>query len=246
MFEADKGTNGGNGTSGAALAAAALGAQGKQPASGASQAAKPADPANPANGSSAANSSASSTASSESDPAGSQAAGSQAGMLTLTQEQLNDRIRRAEEKGKKAGAQAVEDERTEAEKMASMSDKERSDYEIKKLQQQLDEANSKMLKTAMMSQARTQLAQDGVSISDEMLSMIVTTEAETTLQNVATYSSAVKASAEAMFAKQRQGSTPANGNGGGQTKEKSVGAQLAEQQKEANKVSATGNKLFTR
>lgn len=243
MFEADKGTNGGNGTSGAALAAAALGAQGQQPASGASQAA---NLAKPANGSSAASSSASSTASSESDPAGSQAAGSQAGMLTLTQEQLNDRIRRAEEKGKKAGAQAAEDERTEAEKMASMSDKERSEYEINKLKKQLDEANSKMQKNQMMSQARTQLAQDGVSISDEMLSMIVTTEAETTLQNVAAYTSAVKASAEAMFAKQRQGSTPANGNGGGQSKEKSVGAQLAEQQKEANKVSTTGNKLFTR
>lgn len=243
MFEADKGANGGNGMSGAALAAAALGTQGGQPASGASQAA---NPANPANGSSAANSSASSAASSESDPAGSQATGSQAGMLTLTQDQLNDRIRRAEEKGKKAGAQAVKDERTEAEKMASMSDKERSEYEINKLKKQLDEANSKMQKNQMMSQARTQLAQDGVSISDEMLSMIVTTEAETTLQNVATYSSAVKASAEAMFAKQRQGSTPANGNGGGQPKEKSVGAQLAEQQKEAEKVSTTGKKLFTR
>ena len=245
MFEENDGASGANnggGISGAEAAAAALAAQGKQPASGASQAA---NPENPAGGSSAA-SSAASQASSSAEPAGSQAAGSQAGTLTLTQEQLNDRIRRATEHGKKLGQQAQKDEQTEAEKLAGMSAQQRLEYQNNKLTEELAKMRSENSRNAMISQARVQLTQDGVQASDEILGMIVTEEAESTMANVASYTAAVKASAEAMFAKQRQGSTPANGNGGGQNAELSNGAKLAQQQKEANKASQATKSLFTR
>ena len=248
MFEENDGASGANnggGISGAEAAAAALAAQGKQPASGASQAADPANPASQA-GSSSAASSAASQSSSSADPTGRQASGSQAGTLTLTQEQLNDRIRRATEHGKKLGQQAQKDEQTEAEKLAGMSAQQRLEYQNNKLTEELAKMRSENSRNAMISQARVQLTQDGVQASDEILGMIVTEEAESTMSNVAAYTAAVKASAEAMFAKQRQGSTPANGNGGGQNAELSNGAKLAQQQKEANKASQTTKSLFTR
>ena len=66
----------------------------------------------------------------------------------------------------------------EAKKLADMNAKEKAEYERDKLQKELDELKRKNSLSEMTKTARKMLSDEGVSVSDDVLSMIVSTDAE--------------------------------------------------------------------
>ena len=75
-------------------------------------------------------------------------------------------------------------EKAEAEKLAKMSDEEKQKAEFKKLQAELAELKEKAALTEMSKTARAILDEKKIHISDNMLSMLVTSDAEQTKKNV--------------------------------------------------------------
>ena len=75
-------------------------------------------------------------------------------------------------------------EKAEAEKLAKMSDEEKQKEEFKKLQAELAELKEKAALTEMSKTARAILDEKKIHISDDMLSLLVTSDAEQTKKNV--------------------------------------------------------------
>lgn len=107
---------------------------------------------------------------------------------TFTQAEVNEIIesRLARERKKAA------DEKSEAEKLAKMSAEEKADYQLKKLQQELEALKTQNARAEMVKTARSMLRDEGVDISDELVSFIVADKAETTKENVKAFSTAYK------------------------------------------------------
>ena len=75
-------------------------------------------------------------------------------------------------------------EKAEAEKLAKMSDEEKQKEEFKKLQAELAELKEKAALTEMSKTARAILDEKKIHLSDDMLSLLVTSDAEQTKKNV--------------------------------------------------------------
>ena len=93
-----------------------------------------------------------------------------------TEEEFQKRIDQKFEKKAK--------EKAEAEKLAKMSDEEKQKAEFKKLQAELAELKEKAALTEMSKTARAILDEKKIHISDDMLSLLVTSDAEQTKKNV--------------------------------------------------------------
>lgn len=108
-----------------------------------------------------------------------------------------------------------EQEIAEAEKLAKMNAKEKAEHEAKKekeradkAQKELDEYKRKDALNEMSKAARKMLADEGINISDELLSVIVTPEAEPTQANVKNFVKLFKEEVEKGIKAQATGTTP--------------------------------------
>lgn len=92
------------------------------------------------------------------------------------EQMISDRIKREREK--------AEADKAEAKRLAKMNADQKKDYEIDKQTKRAEEAEQKLARYEMQGQARKMFEELGVNVNDDDLSLVVTSEAETTQDNV--------------------------------------------------------------
>ena len=109
----------------------------------------------------------------------------------------------------------------EAQKLASMDAKQKAEYERDQMKKELDEYKRKASLAEMSKTARKILSDDGITVSDELLSLLVTTDAEKTKAAVDGFKTAFKDAVENAVKEKLKGEPPKKGSGGatGMTKE---------------------------
>lgn len=108
-----------------------------------------------------------------------------------------------------------EQEIAEAENLAKMNAEEKAAFNAQKEKERADKAEARIAElekkdalSEMSKAARKMLADDGINISDELLSVIVTPEAATTQANVKNFVKLFKAEVEKGIKAQATGTTP--------------------------------------
>lgn len=108
-----------------------------------------------------------------------------------------------------------EQEIAEAEKLAKMNAEEKANHNAQKEKERADKAEARIAElerkdalTEMSKAARKMLADEGINISDELLSVIVTPEAKSTQTNVKNFVTLFKAEVEKGIKAQATGTTP--------------------------------------
>ena len=124
---------------------------------------------------------------------------------------VQDRLAREQKKREKEVA--------EAEKLAKMNEKERYDYEVSELKKELDALKAEKNRSEMMTTARHMLANDGLNVSDAILSVLVTSNAEQTNEAVKSFSKLFKDEVEKGVKAQLAGGNPKKGSTSALTRE---------------------------
>ena len=107
----------------------------------------------------------------------------------------------------------AEKEKKEAEKLAEMNATQKAEYERDQLKKELDELKRKDAISEMSKVARKMLSEKDINISDELLAVLVTTEAAQTKQNVEDFTKMYKADLEAAVKERLKGKPPVVGSG---------------------------------
>lgn len=99
----------------------------------------------------------------------------------------------------------------EAKKLADMNATQKAEYERDKIQKELDEYKKKDTLAEMSKTARKILADSGISISDELLAMLVTVDAEETKAAVDGFTKAFNDAVESKVKERLKGEPPKRG-----------------------------------
>ena len=99
----------------------------------------------------------------------------------------------------------------EAHKLSQMNEKEKADHERKQMEDELARYKAMETHNAMMTEARNMLKADNLSISDDILSVLVTDSAETTKAAVSAFSAAFQTAVNEAVQKELAGSEPKRG-----------------------------------
>lgn len=102
----------------------------------------------------------------------------------------------------------------EATKLANMNATEKANYEKEQLQKELDELKKQAALAEMTKTARKMLSEDGITVSDELLTMFVNTDAENTKAAVDSFSKLFKEAVESAVKDRLRGETPKTGTAG--------------------------------
>lgn len=111
--------------------------------------------------------------------------------VTFTPEQqkkVDEIIERRLAKEKKNVDKKVKDAVEEAKKLAKMNKDEKSQYELQKLQDELNALRNEKALNDMKATARSMFLDKDINVTDELLNLVVTSDAETTKQNVEAFS----------------------------------------------------------
>lgn len=103
----------------------------------------------------------------------------------------------------------------EAQKLATMNATQKAEYERDQLKKELEELKKQASLAEMSKTARKMLAEDGITVSDELLFMLVTTDAEETKAAVDGFSKAFTEAVESAVKERLKGEPPKRGTGGG-------------------------------
>ena len=108
---------------------------------------------------------------------------------------------------------AQEEKQAEAAKLAAMNEKERTEYQIKQLTEELNAYKAKENRAAMAKEARAMLSEKGLSgISDDIIArLIVENNAEATKENVETFATMFGTAVDEAVKAKLKGSTPKTG-----------------------------------
>lgn len=115
-------------------------------------------------------------------------------------ELIEKRLIREREKQKKAAS--------EAEKLAKMSAQEQAEYQRDEYQRELKELKAKLARADIKETARAMLVADNISIPDELVSAIITDNAETTQQAIKGFAAAFKEAVKTEVANRLKGNEP--------------------------------------
>lgn len=99
----------------------------------------------------------------------------------------------------------------EAAKLAEMNAQQKAEYERDKVQKELDEYKRRDTVNAMVAESRRQLSEQGIAVSDDILTRLVGETAEETKASVDAFSAAFTAAVEDAVKKQLAGKAPAAG-----------------------------------
>lgn len=132
---------------------------------------------------------------------------------------VSEALQTAKSKWKKEYDDELEKKKQEAEEYAEMTAKERFQHDKKKLEDELAEYKRKDTLNEMTKTARNVLAESNITISDEMLSILITEEAESTKANVDSFISLFKQEVDKAVTDKLKGSTPKKMGVSGLTKE---------------------------
>lgn len=101
----------------------------------------------------------------------------------------------------------------EAKKLAEMNAKEKAEYERDKLQKELAAYKEKETLAEMSKTARKMLREEEITVSDELLAMMVSTNAENTKAAVDGFAKAFKEAVENAVKERLKGNPPKKGTG---------------------------------
>lgn len=107
----------------------------------------------------------------------------------------------------------------EAKKLEKMNAEEKIKYERDKLQQELDQLRAEKTKNEMMKAARGILQEENISISDNLLEVLVDQEADKTKKNINDFVELFNAEVEKVVKEKLRGTTPRKGGGSKISKE---------------------------
>lgn len=110
--------------------------------------------------------------------------------------------------------QKKEKEVSEAKKLAEMNAQEKAEYERDQLKKQLDELKRRDSLSEMTKTARKMLTDENINVSDELLAVMVTTDAEQTKTAIDGFIKLFKESVETTVKEKIRGEAPKRGNGG--------------------------------
>ena len=113
---------------------------------------------------------------------------------------VNKRLNREREKAQKAAS--------EAEKLAKMSAQEQAEYQRDEYQKELEELKAKLARADIKETARAMLAADNISIPDNLISAIITDNADTTQQAIKGFAAAFKEAVKTEVANRLKGNEP--------------------------------------
>lgn len=136
--------------------------------------------------------------------------GNQAEFDRRVQKAVNTAVTNAQAKWKAL----TDDKLSEAEKLAQMTKEEKAEYKANKLEKELEELRHQNARTEMAKTARKMLADEEVSIPDELLSHLVTDNAEDTKTAVEAFTKLYKAAVHAAVKDALKGKAPKAGTGG--------------------------------
>ena len=103
---------------------------------------------------------------------------------------------------------------SEAKKLAEMNAQQKAEYERDQLQQELDSLKKKDALAEMTKTARKMLTDGGITAPDELLAMLVTTNADETKAAVDGFAKIFKDAVEAAVKERIKGEPPKRGTGG--------------------------------
>lgn len=126
-----------------------------------------------------------------------------------TDEDVNKLIDKKFAEWQQKQAKAVD----EAQKLATMNATQKAEYERDQLQKELDEYKRQASLGEMMKTARKMLSEEGITVSDDILTMIVSTEAEQTKAAVDGFAKAFTEAVESAVEERLKGKTPTVGAG---------------------------------
>jgi hypothetical protein len=101
----------------------------------------------------------------------------------------------------------------EAQKLATMNATQKAEYERDQLQKELDKLKRENSIAEMSKTARKILSESNINIPDELLSLMVTTDAEETKSAVDSFSKLFKDAVESAVKERLKGETPKKGSG---------------------------------
>lgn len=112
-----------------------------------------------------------------------------------------------------------EAEISEAQKLAEMNEQEKAEHQRDQLQKELDELKQKDALAEMSKTARKMLSDSGVSISEELLSVLVTADAEETKKAVNSFADLFKTAVKNAVSETLKSPAPTTSTSGSVTKE---------------------------
>ncbi len=144
--------------------------------------------------------------------------------LKGNQAELDRRIQKATQtavKNAEAKWKAISDDKaSEAEKLAHMTREEKALYKASQLEKELEELKRNNVKAQMASEARKMLRDEEISIPDELLSNLISDNAEKTKEAVDGFAKMYKEAVQAGVKEALRGGAPKKGSGSsGITKE---------------------------
>lgn len=103
----------------------------------------------------------------------------------------------------------------EAKKLAAMDAQQKAEYERDQLQKELDELKKQASLSEMTKTARKMLSEDGITVPDELLAMMVSDDAEATKAAVDGFKEVFREAVENAVKERLKGEPPRRGSGGG-------------------------------
>lgn len=132
----------------------------------------------------------------------------------------------------------------EAEKLKKMNATEKAEHEKSKLEKELEEYKRKEALNEMSKEATNMLKEKNIQATDEILSFVVTPEAEATSENVQKFVSVVEGIREELkeeFNRKLGGRTPVGGN---KETESSIGAKMAKKSSQKKKEHSVAERYW--
>ena len=102
----------------------------------------------------------------------------------------------------------------EAAKLAEMNAQQKAEYQRDQLQKELDALKKKDALAEMSKAARKMLSESNINVPDDLLSMLVTTDAESTKAAVDGFAKLFKEAVESSVKERLRGEIPKRGTGG--------------------------------
>lgn len=125
---------------------------------------------------------------------------------TFTQEDIDKIIKGRVAKERKQWEKELEEQKTEAEKLATMSEKEKKAYQEKKRQEDLDAREAAITRRELTAQAKVQLADKG--IPTELAEILNLTDADTCKKSIETVEKAFQSAVEKAVEERLKGKAP--------------------------------------
>lgn len=107
----------------------------------------------------------------------------------------------------------------EAEKLAKMNKDQKAEYEMQKLREENQKLRDKETMNEMRNEARSMFLANDITADDDLLKFVVTTEAETTKENVESFTNILNKMVQDKVKASLRNGTPKNVNTSGMTRQ---------------------------